>query len=141
MIRDIPAFAALKDRMHYLQARQRVLATNVANADTPGFKPQDVSPGGMDPTALGRNGPRPATPRIGTLGLAVTDRGHLGGREGGAPGLEGRGAVYETRPSRNAVSLEDEMMKVSQNQGAFQTAATLYQRGLQTLKLALGRRA
>ncbi len=32
------------------------------------------------------------------------------------------------------------MLKVSQNQIDFQTAANLYQRGLATLKTALGRR-
>src|SRR5687768_9759255 len=29
-------------RMAWLEARQRVLAGNVANADTPGFQPRDV---------------------------------------------------------------------------------------------------
>ena len=34
---DIPLFAMLKSRLGYLSDRQRVIAENVANADTPGY--------------------------------------------------------------------------------------------------------
>ena len=38
----LPARRPAEGRMHWLQSRQKVLAENVANADTPGFKPQDL---------------------------------------------------------------------------------------------------
>ena len=41
-INDIPGLAALRTRMQWHQERQRVLAENVANSDTPGFKPKDL---------------------------------------------------------------------------------------------------
>ena len=41
-IADIPIFAMLRSRMGYLSERQRVIAENVANADTPGYKPHDL---------------------------------------------------------------------------------------------------
>ena len=40
---DIPLFSMLKGRMKYLAARQRVIAENVANADTPGFQARDLT--------------------------------------------------------------------------------------------------
>ena len=143
MIGDIPTFSALKERMRFLQTRQKLLAQNVANADTPGYKPKDVSHVGVDPATRGADASRRLN-RLGmksSTGLAVTNPGHIGGTGmAGNPG-EAKGASYETRPSGNAVNLEDEMLKVSQNQIDFQTAANIYQRGISTLKIALGRKA
>ena len=39
---DIPGLAVLRTRMQWHQERQRVLAENVANSDTPNFKPRDL---------------------------------------------------------------------------------------------------
>jgi flagellar basal body rod protein FlgB len=41
---------------------------------------------------------------------------------------------------RNAVNLEDEMLKVAANQMDFQAATTLYTRSLGLLKTAIGKR-
>ena len=46
----------------------------------------------------------------------------------------------ETRPAGNAVSLDDEMMKVAQNQMDYQAATSLYTRSLGLLKTAIGKR-
>lgn len=144
MIHDLPTFAALRDRMRFLQTRQRVLAQNVANADTPGYKPQDIRQLGIDPASRGsdqanRLGSGPAT--ASGFALAVTSPGHIAQPSGGGGAGVERGSSYETRPSGNSVDLENEMLKVSQNQIDFQTAANIYQRGLATLKIALGRKA
>src|SRR5712692_11335138 len=39
---NIPLFKAMMSRMAWLTERQQVLAQNVANADTPNFKPRDL---------------------------------------------------------------------------------------------------
>ena len=44
------------------------------------------------------------------------------------------------RPTGNAVSLEDEMMKVAGNQMDYQVATALYTRSLSLIKTALGKR-
>ena len=41
-INDLPGLAALRTRMQWHQERQRVLAENVANSDTPNFRPRDL---------------------------------------------------------------------------------------------------
>jgi flagellar basal-body rod protein FlgB len=41
-INDLPALSALRTRMQWHQERQRVLSENVANSDTPNFKPRDL---------------------------------------------------------------------------------------------------
>ena len=39
-LQEIPLFALVRKRMAWLTERQLVLAQNVANADTPKYKPQ-----------------------------------------------------------------------------------------------------
>lgn len=149
MIHDLTTFSALKERMRFLQTRQKLLSQNIANADTPGYRPKDIKQLGVDPASRGSDGTRRLSsvqsPATGAgsgsqNGLAVTNARHIT-PGGNGIAAEERGASYETRPSGNAVDLENEMLKVSQNQIDFQTAANIYQRGLSTLKIALGRKA
>ena len=46
---------------------------------------------------------------------------------------------FEVRPSGNAVNLEEEMMKAGDNQSDYQLAASMYQKSLDTLKIAIGK--
>ena len=48
---------------------------------------------------------------------------------------------FETTPSGNGVNLEDEMLKVAQNNQDYQMAATLYQKSLGLMKTAIGEAA
>jgi flagellar basal-body rod protein FlgB len=50
---DIPIFSMLRTRLEWAQARQRVLAENVANADTPNFRPTDLAPLKFDSASHG----------------------------------------------------------------------------------------
>jgi len=43
-ITDIPILSMLRQRMEWHQERQRVLAENVANADTPNYRARDLAP-------------------------------------------------------------------------------------------------
>ncbi len=55
-IAGMPLFSTLRTKMQWHQARQKLLAENVANADMPGFKPKDLrTPSFAD--ALGRRAP------------------------------------------------------------------------------------
>src|SRR4029450_3203356 len=100
-ISDLPIFSMLRTRMQWHQERQRLLAENVANADTPRFRPRDLAPPKFDqPTTAG-----------GPVGLARPSPLHLASTaEAGKFKLDHRGD-FEARPSGNAVSLEDEMLK------------------------------
>jgi flagellar basal-body rod protein FlgB len=130
-ISNIPIFSMLRSRMQWQQERQRVLAENVANADTPGFQPRDVAPPTFD---------RPAPIATG-LTLQRTNVSHIGGVvHAGGPQLQGAHKIgQEIRPTGNAVSLEDEMMKVAANQMDYQAVAAIYGRSLSLIKTAMGR--
>ena len=41
-ITDLPVLSVLRTKMQWHQERQRVLAENVANSDTPNFKARDL---------------------------------------------------------------------------------------------------
>jgi flagellar basal-body rod protein FlgB len=136
-VSGIPLFSMLRTKMHWHQERQRLLAENVANADTPRFRPHDLAPLKFDNRALGAGVANPG----GAVTLARTDPGHLGPAGGGAPQFQpDRKGAFEVRPAGNAVTLEDEMIKVAANQMDYQAATTLYGRSLGLLKTAIGKR-
>jgi flagellar basal-body rod protein FlgB len=130
-VSEIPILSMLRTRMHWHQERQRVLAENVANADTPNFKPRDLSPPKFEQSA----------PSATSATLARTHAGHLAGAAAGSSrfGVDGR-VTSDTRPAGNAVSLEDQMLKVATNQMDYQAVTALYGRSLGLIKTALGRR-
>ena len=135
-ITDIPIFSMLRTKMNWNQERQKVLAENVANSDTPNFRERDlVAPKFQDPGAIAT---RPVTPVV----LAATEPGHIGGMtlSGSTSFATQSKGNYEVRPTGNSVNLEDEMMKVSANQMDYQAATALYSRSLNLLKVALGKR-
>jgi flagellar basal-body rod protein FlgB len=129
-VTDLPLFSMLKTRMYWLNERQRVLAENVANADTPGFRGRDLK-------QLDFHDVLRAT---GEVKLATTAPGHIGGAGNTSRfPIDGRGG-FETTPRGNAVVLEDEMLKVAQTQMDHQAATQLYSRSIGLIKTALGRR-
>ncbi len=123
-IGGLPIFDALKARMSWHHARQKVLAENVANADMPRYRPMDVKP----PAQVS-----------GGLQLARTSTAHIPIGAGTEPNGATRQSRFETTPSGNGVNLEDEMLKVAQNNSDYQLAATLYQKSLGMMKIAIGR--
>ena len=117
----------LKARMLWLQARQTVVSSNIANANSPGFKPLDLKPF------------KPGEGDVG-LGLVQTVSGYFVGSGNESGPERGRGARFETQPSGNAVTLEDEMTKLADIQIDYQMATTLYMKSLGLLKIAIGKK-
>jgi len=133
-VTDLPILGMLRTRMQWHQARQKVIAENVANADLPGFKPRDLVAPRFD-RATG------AVSGQGGVGMAATEAGHIVPAGAEAPVGETRRAKgFEVRPSGNGVNLEEEMMKAGDNQADYQLAASLYQKSLDALKIAVGKR-
>lgn len=132
-INDIPALAALRTRMQWHQERQRVLAENISNSDTPNFKPRDLVEPKFD--AQGGNASGGAT-----LAMAHTTSGQNIAGSGPATSFDqNRNAGFQTRPAGNAVNLEDQMLKVSANQMDYAAATSLYSKSLHLLKMAVGK--
>jgi flagellar basal-body rod protein FlgB len=127
-ITDIPILSMLRTRMEWHKERQRVLAENVANADTPNYRPRDLEPPNFEAALAGPS----------ALALARTEPGHIAGVGDGSRFAADRHLKYEVRPGGNAVNHEDEMMKVAANQMGFDAVADLYSRSLALIKVAVG---
>jgi flagellar basal-body rod protein FlgB len=135
MLGNLPIMSLIKSRMHYHQSRQKLLAENVANADSPGFRPHDLKPfdAHLAAKASGAGMVQPSgVPQPGHINMA--------GGTGGNP-QQGNARLFERTPSGNAVNLEDEMMRMAQNASDYQLATSLYSKSMGFLKLALGKRA
>lgn len=141
-ISDIPILSMMKQRLHWLTERQQILAQNVANANTPGYVARDLKE--LDFGAMvAASGPR--------LAPVATSAGHIGspvaGSDAGGNSMTGQargGEVikspdFETSPTGNAVTLEDEMVKVAQTQMDYETVTSLYSKGMGLIRIAVGR--
>lgn len=130
---QLSIFDALKQKMQWHQARQSLLSENVANAETPGYRGQDLKPFEFEGHMRGNS---TATVRIAATRpnhISATSRASSGGNQPHEMNS------FEITPEGNGVVLEDEMMKVSTNQMDYQAATTLYTRSMKLLRTAIGR--
>jgi flagellar basal-body rod protein FlgB len=116
--------------MQWHQERQRVLAENVANSDTPNYKPRDLVEPTFDRALAGPGS---------SLPMMRTSASHISASGGSESFASNTRDGYETRPAGNAVSLEDEMHKSASNQIDFAAATSLYSKSLGLLKTAIGK--
>ncbi len=131
---SIPLFQALVNRMKWLGARQNLLAQNVANSDTPRYRPQDLKPLGFK--ELVRDGQARLEP-------AATKPAHLPGAPNGAARhfpVGRRDEPYEVTPQGNGVTLEDQLMKVAKTRMDFELTSNLYRKHVDMFRIVLGRR-
>lgn len=131
-LKSLKIFAMMQKRMAWLAQRQEVLAQNIANADTPGFRPSDVKE--LDFSRF----LRPRAPRA---RLVLTDAHHIPPRRPSeAFDNKTDKETYEVSPTGNAVVLEEQMMKVAETQANYRLATSLYAKHVAMIKEALGRR-
>jgi flagellar basal-body rod protein FlgB len=131
-LKEIPLFSALTRSMDWHSARQKVLARNIANSDTPGYKGRDLEPLKFHDLVS-----RPD----GGMRLAKTSGGHIAPRgEADDSYRRMKQDVQESTPSANNVVLEDEILKVNDSRMAYDMAASLYRKHVQMLKMAIGGR-
>lgn len=130
-LKGLKIFAMMQERMRWLARRQEVVAQNIANADTPKFRPKDLKE--LD---FARH-MRPHTPEP---VLRLTNAAHIAAGNRPDPiKAEPDRDTYEISPTGNAVVIEEQMMKVAETQANYRLAANLYQKHLGMLREALGR--
>lgn len=125
-------FSGLTKRMAWLNQRTKVIAQNIANADTPHYQAHDLKPLSF----------RELTKTSGsTMTLASTSADHFShGREQVVHGDRTKNREpYEVTPSGNSVVLEEQMMKLAENQMQYRLVTNLYKKNVGLLKMALGR--
>ncbi|ACI98320.1 flagellar basal body rod protein FlgB [Rhodospirillum centenum] len=130
-LNKIGLFKLISEKMAWHSQRQGVLAQNVANSDTPDYKPQDLVAFDF----------RKELRESGRMEIAQTNPMHMAGTlPRDRPFKDGRQrATYETAPDGNAVVLEEQMTKLGQNAIEFQGVTNIYRKQIAMLKTALGR--
>lgn len=128
---DTPFLSLLRERMTWLHQRQDLLSQNVANADTPRYVARDLK--AQDFSEALKN----ATSQ--SSSMMVTNARHiaLSNSRGQFEDLEA--PDIEASPNGNSVSLETQMIKVSDTQAQFAAAANLYAKAMTMMKTAIGR--
>ncbi len=136
---EIPLFSMLKGRMGYLAERQKVLAENVANADTAKFVPNDLKPFSFDAKVQAQQMAQAG----GGSAMAATQAGHMtpkGERRGvGAQYKTQKSPDSETTLNGNAVVLEEEMIKMTEARMNYDAAISFYQKSMNLLRMSARR--
>lgn len=132
--------AGITREMKHLAERQRVIAQNIANSETVGFKAREVTAPDFADLLAAQGGGAPRT-RVARPQVAITSNmAALGAR---APRIGSRivvdAAVSEIKPDGNSVTLEDQLLKMGKIQADFATMTNLYRKQQGLLKTALGR--
>lgn len=107
--------------------RTKVIAGNVANADTPGFRARDLQP--FSETYR----------RAAGGALRATRAGHLDAR-GGAASVRIAEDQGGRAPNGNSVSLEDEMVRTAEAKRQHDLSLAVYRSSLNMLRSAIGRK-
>ncbi len=131
---DLQVFSALSGAMRYHSERARVLAENVANAETRGFVPSDIA--GGDVGAALETGLR--LTRTGSL--SQTHPLHLTGSHSGGLRFDAElSPDSETTIDGNAVVVEEQMARVAETRMAYEMAVGLYNKTLSMLRMAVSK--
>jgi len=121
----------LKANLAYNEQRQSVIAENVANADTPGFVPADLTPFTVDPVTSPAGLTTPAP-------VLVTNPAHIQSQISNPTPWATRTKVdSEVRLDGNGVVLEEQMIKANDTEGDFIAGIGFYQRSLELLHTAI----
>lgn len=129
---SLTLYSVMRGQMEYLNARQGVLAQNVANVDTPGYIPQDLQ--APDFTKM-------VDAAMQVVRMRVTNPMHLEGTQGRKLAFKeiDRKKTYETNFNKNRVVIEEELKKVADTQTQYQTVTSLYRKTSDMFRTAVGR--
>jgi flagellar basal-body rod protein FlgB len=127
MYQSLDLFQTAGAMAQHAGQRQAIVARNIANADTPGYRAQQIAPFADVYSASA------AAP------MRATRASHIIAAHGAAPAARPTDTSTETAPNGNAVSLEEELLASVAVAREHSRALAIYQHGMTILRSALGR--
>lgn len=126
-VTDLSLLNQIKGRLGWLDDRQRVIAQNVANSDTPGYAARDLKV----PTDFAA-----AMNRQRNVRVMTTHAAHIA-----PPGQAARFDVKRTPDSEttldgNSVVVEEQMLKMAESRMAYDAAIGFYQKSMSMIRMA-----
>ena len=129
---DLPLLDQIKGRLGWLDQRQRVIAQNVANSDTPGYVARDLNaPRDFAAAMRGQGGAGG-----GPLQMTRTSSNHIAPAGPVARFQTNDAPDSETTLDGNSVVVEEQMLKMAESRMAYDAAIGLYQKSLAMLRMA-----
>lgn len=115
--------------------RQKVLASNIANVDTPNYKARDMDFGQALSRAVQQSGPKP-------VALATTSAAHIGKSSTGSAGSAGATELLYRTPAQpsmdgNTVDMDSERAQFTDNAVRYQASLVMINSRIQSLKSAM----
>lgn len=138
MLNSIALMNGITNKMDYLQVRQRVLAQNISNADSPGYQAKDVQAPDFRSTMaryINKNSLQSGQKLSMTLTspmhgnrIQLLDRAETGDRVR---------QPYEVKPAKNGVTMEEQMMNAASTAVDYQLVTNVYSKNLDMLRSAI----
>lgn len=128
MFADLNVLSLASAMAAHAGARQAVIARNMANSDTPGYRAQDIAPFAEVAAATAAE-----------TGLRATRPGHLGGGAGQVGHWATFAAESAPDPNGNTVSIEREMLNAVEVKRQHDQALAIYRSALGILRAGLGK--
>ena len=129
-------FELSKAKLAYLGQRQAVLAQNIANADTPSYRAQEVRAPDFEAMVRGQS--------LNNNGLRRTHANHMTGgssRVNQPFDVVDSDITGEFNPDGNRVNIEIELQKVAFTQAEYGQVIGIYRKNVQLIQAAIGNRS
>ena len=131
-IQNIALFKALGSKMQYLDAKQKVLAQNISNTDTPNYTAREISTPDFGRTLKKVTGDN-------SVRLSTRTAGHMAPVGEAAPGRnQKQGEFYEVAPGKNAVVLEEQMLKATEASMDHSLMLNVMKKNIGMIRMAIG---
>ena len=133
---NIALFKGLGSKIDFLNQRQRILSQNIANSDTPNYRPQDLVAVDFD-RVLKTVSQDPS--KVPGVYLETTDAGHTRGLgDVDDPKSRKQKETYEVAPAGNAVVVEEQMFKANKTMADYNLMTNLYQKHIGLIRTSIG---
>lgn len=130
---NIPLFQAMGAKLNYLETRNKVISQNIANSDTPKYRPRDLTPvdfGAVLKDLTGKS----------KVYMDTTQPGHMATPDSVERTRNQKQRVtYEVAPAENAVILEEQMVKATEISMDYNLLTNLMRKQSGMIRTALGR--
>ena len=131
-IQNIALFQALGAKMDYLDTKQKVIAQNISNADTPNYRARELSKVDFGRVLSDVTGNK-------TVRMASTNSSHMPAVGEISTGKNIKQKVtYEVAPSENSVILEEQMMRANETSIDHTLMMNIMRKNIGMIRTALG---
>lgn len=115
------ALSDFYEHLRYLSERDKVLSQNIASGDTPGYTPKELT--------KKKSGE--------SMNIAKTNSMHMDLDSGSDEFIMTRGDVSELKPNGNAVNIERELFKKSENATQLHETTSVYNKAKSMINTAI----